>query len=78
MEKFTCEFILASDLFRGLNDLFGELSDSGRVTWGDSHRTLVTTQRVLDDLYDTEDKDSYEILKSRIGNELDLFVDLEN
>ena len=78
MEKFTCEYILSSDLFQGIDDLFGELAMSGRVTWGDSHRTMVTTQRVLDDLYDTEDKDSYEILKSRIGNELDLFVDLEN
>lgn len=78
MEKFTCEFILASDLFRGLNDLFGELSDSGRVTWGDSHRTLITTQRVLDDLYDTENTEELEILKSRIGNDLNIFVDLEN
>lgn len=78
MEKFTCEFILASDLFRGLNDLFGELSDSGRVTWGDSHRTLITAQRVLDDLYDTENTEELEILKSRIGNDLNIFVDLEN
>lgn len=78
MEKFTCEFILASDLFRGLNDLFGELSDSGRVTWGDSHRTMITAQRVLDDLYDTENTEELEILKSRIGNDLNIFVDLEN
>jgi len=78
MEKFTCEFILASDLFRGLNDLFGELSDSGRVTWGDSHRTLITAQRVLDDLYDTENTEELEILKNRIGNDLNIFVDLEN
>ncbi len=78
MEKFTCEFILASDLFQGIDDLFGELAMSGRVTWGDSHRTMVTTQRVLDDLYDTEYTEELEILKSRIGNDLNIFVDLEN
>lgn len=78
MEKFTCEFILASDLFQGIDDLFGDLAQSGRVTWGDSHRTLVTTKRVLDDLYDTEYTEELEILKSRIGNDLKIFVDLEN
>ena len=80
MEKYTCEYVLASYLFEGIDDLFGELSESGKVTWGDAHRTMVTAQRILDELYDTEYKDSYKILKSRIQNDnyFDLFVDLEN
>ena len=78
MKKYSCEFILGSDLFEGLLKLFSDLAMSGRITWGDSHRTMVTAQRIIDDLYDTEYTEEYEILKSRIGNDLDLFVDVEN
>jgi len=78
MKKHSCEFVLGSDLFEGITKLFSDLAMSGRITWGDSNRTMVTAERILEDLYDTEYTEEYEILKSRIGNDLELFVDLEN
>lgn len=79
----TCQFIIASDLFDGLQDLWNYFAESGPpFSWGDNNRTLVTGEAILNFL------DGYVLGNSRVDTlrdrindlpeGLQTYIDLEN
>jgi hypothetical protein len=71
----TCQFVLASDLFKGHDDLYDEFTESSSFTWGDTNRTLVDFRSILQDLdnHGIEYPDEFVNLVP-----LNMYVDLEN
>ena len=81
----TCSFVDASDLFMGCPDAWQEFMDSDPpVSWGDAHRTLVSSDfmdSVVSDIF----SDDYQIAE-QLNNVLrrvrslkyETYIDLEN
>ena len=71
----TCQFVLASDLFKGYYDLYDEFTESSSFTWGDANRTLVDFGSILQDMDDhcIEYPDSF-----GEGMNANMYIDLEN
>lgn len=88
MEKKTCEFYEASDLFEDCNSAWQRFTNSDPdCVWGTNNRTLVRAALiydVLDQLITDEDNVDVELeleavlvrIKEQIG--LESYVDLEN
>ncbi len=71
----TCQFVLASDLFRGYEALCEKFAEHSSFTWGDANRTLVDFDSILNDMDDhgVEYPDEF---VNRVH--LHMYVDLEN
>jgi hypothetical protein len=77
-----CRFVLASQLFRGLNKLWDELVESDPpFTWGDNNRSLVTADdivRALEDWSRVSEKQLSQLRKRINAIGWQTYVDLEN
>jgi len=85
MKTHKCQFILASDLFKGLENLWAAFADSSPpFSWGDNNRTLVTAEAILNHCDNTDSLAglrSVATLRLRIANlpqKGQTYVDLEN
>lgn len=82
MTTHTCQYVNASDLFKGLANLWEEFSNSNPdFSWGGNNRTLVDPKAILDHLDNRviENGPQMETLRHRIvGLPDDVYVDLEN
>ena len=80
----TCSFVKASDLFKGLNDLWEQFIETNpNCTWGDNNRSLVTADLFIDhfDSIGEYDEEQMAILRERIADLIEgdqTYVDLEN
>jgi hypothetical protein len=88
LEKKTCEFYEASDVFEDCREAFNRFTHSEpECSWGDNHRTLVRASliydvldRIIDDENDVDVELEIEAVMVRIKEQigLDSYVDLEN
>ena len=85
MKTQTCQFVTASDLFKGYSrawNLF--VNCEPRCTWGDNNRSLVTPDVIIDALEDSdpdegkEQKQVAQVVERLKGIPNDVYVDLEN
>jgi len=80
----TCQFVLGSSIFAGLNEAWNRMADSDPpFTWGNNNRSLVNALFIashLDDLDDREDSETKQIKTAvrRLRSLGDEYVDLEN
>ncbi|MGA2440207.1 MAG: hypothetical protein ABSH08_04575 [Tepidisphaeraceae bacterium] len=78
----NCQFVNASDVFKGLGDLWEEFSKSDpNFSWGGNNRTLIDGKAILDHLDNSAIKNhrQEEKLRRRIAKlPDDVYVDLEN
>lgn len=78
----ACEFVLASELFSGLEALWDAFAESvPDASWGGNNRSLVTVNAIvthLDACSEADDED-IEVLRQRVAEVGDeVYVDLEN
>ena len=78
------QFVLASDLFKGLRKLWEQLVDSNpNFTWGSNNRSMVTAETLLDHLEDCTNVNERSVseLDKRcqdLPEGLQCYIDLEN
>ena len=82
MRIHTCQFVLVSDLFKGLKALWNEFASSDPdFSFGGNNRTLVDPPSLLHHFDNSliEDQKQLERLRRRIKKlPKDVYVDLEN
>jgi hypothetical protein len=78
----TCQYVEASDLFKGLGELCDEFTNSEpSFSWGGNNRTLIDGQSILNHLDNSviENAGQLETLRRRVRKlPGDVYVDLEN
>ena len=78
----TCEYIKSSDLFKGLAQLWSDLSNSEPdFQWGGNNHTLVDPRAIINHLDNSvvENAGQLETLRKRVAKlPKDVYVDLEN
>lgn len=78
----TCQFVEASDLFKGLGELYDEFSNSEPdFSWGGNNRTLVGGEAILNHLENCEIENQRQMktLRRRVRKLPEgVYVDLEH
>lgn len=85
IKKYSCEFILSSDLFADFKEIAAGMAESDPdFTWGCNNRSLITITDLLNHI-DNSDFDDYadEAMIEKFRNfckeiGVDTYVDLEN
>jgi len=81
----TCEFVDASNVFKGYGlawDLF--INNDPNMTWGDNNRSMVMPERIIDALEDADAEEGVEanqvaeVIKRLKNIKPNIYVDLEN
>jgi hypothetical protein len=82
MNRLTCEFVEASEVFMDFKlawDVF--INSDPDCTWGDNNRSMVTPNVIIDALENSDDEQQPQVQKVvKILKSLphDMYVDLEN
>ena len=78
LKTHVCLFVLASDMFKGLPKAHDALSESGKFTWGDCNRSLVTACDLARELDCHDDERQCKAAANRLRKMGETYVDLEN